>query len=71
MSQRYELNEKDIDKALNYLRIHHSDLATPENAVKVSQAMYVIAHEAAAHGKKIDLDEAIEQAIQQVRDLKG
>lgn len=46
----YELNEKDIDKMLNYLRIFDPSNATPENAIDFLEfyrtAIHKIGHEA-------------------------
>jgi hypothetical protein len=66
MAKRYQANEKDLDKVLNYLRIYHPDIATPETAIRVTEVMYVIAHESAAYGKVIDVDEAIKLAVKKV-----
>ena len=68
MAKRYQANEEDLDKVLNYLRIHNPDVATPETAIRVTEVMYVIAHESAAHGKTIDVDEAIELAVKKIVD---
>lgn len=46
----YELNEKDIDSMLNYLRIFDPKNATPENAIDFLEfyrtAIHEIGHEA-------------------------
>jgi len=46
----YELNEKDIDAALNYLRIFDPENATPERAIDFLEfyrtAIHKIGHEA-------------------------
>lgn len=46
----YELNEKDIDSMLNYLRIFDPENATPENAIDFLEfyrtAIHKIGHEA-------------------------
>lgn len=70
MAKRYQANEKDLDKVFNYLRTNHPEIATPENAVSVNEVIYVIVHEAVAHGKTLDIDEAIELAIKRVFDSK-
>jgi len=70
MAQRYQANEADLDKVLNYLRLHNPTIATPETAIQVTEVMYVMAHEAAAHDKQIDVDEAIELAVKQVVESK-
>lgn len=33
MNKGYEINEKDIDRVLNYLKIHDPEHATPEMAI--------------------------------------
>lgn len=33
MSNGYQINEKDIDQVLNYLKIHDPEHATPEMAI--------------------------------------
>jgi len=68
MPQGYQHNEQDIDWALTYLRIYHPDIATPEMAITVLDAMYVKAHKAAAHGEQIEMDEAIELVIKSIID---
>ena len=62
MSNGYELNEKDVDSVLNYLKIFHPDLATPEMAITILESMFIKAHKA-AHGEEIKIEDAIEQAI--------
>jgi hypothetical protein len=71
MVKRYQANEKDLDKVLGYLRIHNPNIASPEIAVRIAEAMYIIAHESAAHGKTISIDEAIELAVKEVVDTKN
>jgi len=58
-----EINEKNTDKVLNYLRIFHPDVATPEMAIHILETMTIGAHKAAVHGEKVDFEEAIEEAI--------
>lgn len=58
-----EINEKNIDKVLNYLRIFHPDKATPEMAIHILETMSVNVHMSVVHGKKVDLEKAIEQAL--------
>lgn len=66
MSHGYELNEADIDKVLNYLRIIRPEKATPEMAISILESMYVAAHKSAAHGEQVDIDKAIEQALKEI-----
>ena len=44
MSTDYELNEKDIDSTLNFLRIFDPINATPEKAIAFLEYMYVGFH---------------------------
>lgn len=72
MSTGYELNEKDIDSVLNYLKIFHPNIATPEMAITILESMFIKAHKA-AHGENINIEDAIEQAIKDMdeKNLKG
>jgi hypothetical protein len=65
MADRYEINEKDIDKVLYYLRIIRPEMATPETAIRILESMNVIAHRSAVHGEKVDFDKVIDQALQE------
>jgi len=58
-----EINEQNIDKVLNYLRIFHPDVATPEMAIHLLETMTIGAHKAAVHDEKVDFEKAIEEAI--------
>ena len=40
----YEINEKDIDSVLNYLKIHDPVNATPEMAIAILEEMQVRFH---------------------------
>jgi hypothetical protein len=44
----YEINEKDIDSALSYLKIHHPEDATPEKAIamleELKAGVHMLAH---------------------------
>lgn len=71
MSQGYELNEKDIDKVLNYLRLSHPDKATPDMAIHILESMYIGAHKSAVHSEKVDLEKAIEQALKDADEAKS
>lgn len=44
MHEDYEINEKDIDSALNYLKIHEPATATPERAIELIEFMREQAH---------------------------
>ena len=61
-----EINEQNIDKVLNYLRIHHPDQATPEAAVHILEVMSAGAHKAAVHGESVDLEKEIEEALKEL-----
>lgn len=68
-NERYELNEKDIDKVFEYLQKYHPNIATPEMAVQISEAMLAQAHKA-AHGEFATLDDAMEEALKTALDKK-
>jgi hypothetical protein len=68
MPQGYQHNEHDIDWTLTYLRHFHPDIATPETAITVLDGMQLQAHKLAAHGEKIELNEAIELVIKSILD---
>ena len=53
----YELNEKDIDSALNWLKINHPDQATPEMAIALLEYFRQGIHELAHGASDIDLAE--------------
>lgn len=42
MAKEYELNEKDIDSVLNYLKLTDPEHATPEMAISILDYMYAI-----------------------------
>lgn len=44
MNDGYELNEKDIDSTLNFLRIYDPDNATPEKAIDFLEYLYASVH---------------------------
>lgn len=44
MTDGYEINEKDIDSTLNFLRIFDPTNATPEKAIAFLEYMYIGAH---------------------------
>jgi hypothetical protein len=41
----YEINEKDIDSVIRYLKIHDPDNATPEKAIALLEEMQAGIHE--------------------------
>lgn len=45
MSNGYQINEKDIDSVLNYLKIHDPENATPEMAIAFLEHFKVKFHE--------------------------
>ncbi|MFA5933238.1 MAG: hypothetical protein WCV81_03155 [Microgenomates group bacterium] len=47
MSNGYQINEKDIDTVLNYLKIHDPENATPEMAVALLEYFKGAFHELA------------------------
>jgi len=44
MSDKYELNEKDIDSTLNFLHYFDPKNETPEKAIAFLEYMYVSSH---------------------------
>lgn len=53
----YEINEKDIDKTLNFLRIFDPEHATPEHAIAFLEFLRAGAHEKAHEAKDVELEE--------------
>ena len=45
--QNYEINEKDIDSVINYLKIFDPERATPENAIDFIEYLRTGVHELA------------------------
>lgn len=45
MSNGYELNEKDIESTLKFLRIYDPDNATPEKAIDFLEYLYAGVHQ--------------------------
>jgi hypothetical protein len=44
MAQQYELNEKDIDSVIGFLKIHDPEHATPEMAIALLEHMQATFH---------------------------
>lgn len=44
MDNNYEINEKDIDSVLNFMKINDPENATPENAIKFLEDMQAGVH---------------------------
>lgn len=44
MTKGYELNEKDIDSVINWLKIYRPDDATPEFAIEMLEEMRATVH---------------------------
>lgn len=62
MTDRYELNEKDIDGAIRYLKIHDPENATPEKAIaKIEEAI------ASAHALGHTNPEGLEQLLEELK----
>lgn len=59
MSNGYELNEKDIDSTINFLRIYDSENATPEKAIDFLEYLHAGVHEM-SHGDPARLEELYE-----------
>lgn len=60
----YEINEKDIDSVLNYLKIFDPANATPENAIDFLEWMRTSVHEM-AHDSPEKLEGLYKQYVQQ------
>lgn len=60
MSNGYQINEKDIDKVLNYLKIHDPEHARPEMAVAFLEYFTAKFHEL-AHTDPEKLEELYEE----------
>jgi len=44
MAKEYEINEKDIDSVIRWLKIHDPKNATPETAIEILEEMYAGVH---------------------------
>ena len=44
MAKDYELNEKDIDSVIRYLKIHDPQNATPEKAISMLEDLQTFFH---------------------------
>lgn len=44
MAKGYEINEKDIESVINFLKIHDPENATPEMAINILEAMQTKFH---------------------------
>lgn len=44
MAKQYEINEKDIDSVIHWLKIHDPENATPETAIEILEEMYARVH---------------------------
>lgn len=44
MSKEYEINEKDIDSMIRYLKIHDPENATPEKAIEKLEELMTGVH---------------------------
>lgn len=61
MPQRYELNEKDIDSVIRYLKIVDPDNATPERAIALLEDL-----QAGTHMLAHDNPELLEQLYREL-----
>jgi hypothetical protein len=65
MLEKYELNEKDIDSVIRWLKIHDPENATPEKAIaKIEEAM------ASAHALGHKNPEKLEELLKELRQGK-
>ena len=60
MTDGYQINEKDIDAVLNYLKIHDPENATPEMAIALLEFYKTKFHEM-AHTDLTKLEEIYEE----------
>lgn len=60
MNNGYQINEKDIDGVLNYLKIHDPENATPEMAIALLEFYKIKFHEL-AHTDLSKLEEIYEE----------
>ena len=44
MAKEYEINEKDIDSVIRWLKIHDPENATPETAIEILEEMHARVH---------------------------
>lgn len=44
MAKEYEINEKDIDSVIHWLKIHDPENATPETAIGILEEMHARVH---------------------------
>lgn len=62
MTDQYELNEKDIESVIRYLKIYDPENATPEKAIaKIEEAM------ASAHALNHSNPEVLEQLLEELK----
>ncbi len=59
----YEINEKDIDSMINYLRIFNPEMATPEEAISFLEYLRVGVHEKAHNASDKDLKKLYESFV--------
>ena len=59
MNDGYELNEKDIDSTLNFLRIYDPNNATPEKAIDFLEYLHAGVHKM-GHANPDKLEELYE-----------
>jgi cytochrome oxidase Cu insertion factor (SCO1/SenC/PrrC family) len=66
MTKKYELNEKDIDTALKFLRLHDPEHATPEMAMALLEHM-----QAAFHTMSHDDPDMLEKIYEDLKTKKA
>jgi threonine synthase len=65
----YEINEKDIETVLRYLKIHNPKNADRDYAVQLLEAMQVTAHDIVQSG--VFTDEELLSAIKSVEEKRS
>lgn len=63
MSERYELNEADIDSVIRWLKIYDPENATPEKAIAMIEEAVTSAH-ALSHKSPKRLEELLDELQQ-------
>lgn len=67
MAKDYEINEKDIDSVLRYLKLTDPEHATPEMAIAMLEEMYATSH---VFGHNLD-DETLEKLAREYKKKKS
>ena len=66
MAKEYEINEKDIDSVIRWLKIHDPENATPETAIEILEEIHARVH-LLAH----EDPESLEKIYKELREKKA